>query len=489
MKPELAPSEEEMHAAYAEGEAAVVALILGLMTSYSAIIEKLEGRIEALEGQLKKNSQNSSKPPSSDGQKKPEPKSQRERSGKRSGGQRGHQGYRLEPVSKPDYEVIHAVRACGHCQADLRGVGQQRLVKRQVFDLPEVRLEVTEHQAEEKTCPVCGHSTQAPFPAEVSQPTQYGPRFRAQLVYFHSGQFVPLGRTAEMVAGLYGQAVSEATILKAVQEAAQRVAPVNAAVKAYLIRTETPVHCDETGARVAGRLHWIHAASTPQATLYGLHARRGREGIDALGILPHRQGWCVHDNWAPYFDYPVRHALCNAHHLRELTFIHEHYHHAWAADLRHHLARMKRTADAARAAGQPALWLDQIAFFTDRYLGLLTQAAHSLGPPLEATGNRRPKRSPAHNLLRRLFSRQRHVLAFIADLSVPFDNNLAERDIRLVKIQQKVSNSFRSFAGGAAFCAVRSYLSTARKNGLAALAALTRLFLGSPVFPACLIPL
>lgn len=486
MLPSDVPTLEEIHVACEQGEAAVLALFTRMMAAYGQYIETLETRLQTLETQQKKNSQNSSKPPSSDGVKKPSPKSQRERRGKRSGGQRGHRGYRLEPATTPDRWVVHTVTACERCQMDLSDVVVQDVVKRQVFDLPVVRLEVTEHHADIKTCPGCGHTTQAAFPEAVRQPTQYGPRFRAQLVYFHSGQFLPLARTAEMVAGLYGQPVSEATVVNAVKEAAQRVAPVNMAVKTYLITTETPVHCDETGARVAGKLHWIHSASTPQATLYGLHPKRGGQGIDALGVLPQRQGWCVHDGWAPYFDYPGHHALCNAHHLRELTFIHEQYHHAWAADLRHQLVQMKQAADAARAANRPCLWLDQLAYFKDRYTVLLAQAAQSLGPPPKTTGKRRPKRSPAQNLLRRLQLRRDQVLAFITDLTVPFDNNLAERDIRLVKIQQKVSSGFRTLIGGDSFCAIRSYLSTARKNGQAALTALNSLFLGSPFFPSWL---
>jgi len=172
-----------------------------------------------------------------------------------------------------------------------------------------------------------------------------------------------------------------------------------------------------------GKLHWIHSASTPHATLYGVHPKRGGQGIDALGILPQRQGWCVHDSWAPYFDYPGRHALCNAHHLRELTFLHEHYHQPWAADLRHLLAQMKQATDAARAAHRPSLWLDQRAFFNDRYSVLLAQAALSLGPPPQVSGKRRPKRSPAQNFVRRLLARRDQVLAFITDLTVPFLNN------------------------------------------------------------------
>jgi transposase len=362
-----------------------------------------------------------------------------------------------------------------------------RLDKRQVFDLPKVRVAVTEHQAEVKQCPSCGRESQAAFPAGVAQPTQYGPRFRAQLVYFHSAQFIPLARTADIMAGLYGQAVSEATIVTSVREVAHQVAPVLAAVKTYLVNTPEAVHLDETGARVNGKRHWLHSASTEQATLLGLHPKRGREGIEALGILPQRTGWCVHDGWKAYAAYNCRHALCNAHHLRELTCMVDHYHQAWAAQVRHWLVRIKQTVDTARAAGRHHLYLDQVAYFNDRFLGLLAEATIALGhaPP---TTPRRQKRTPPANLLKRLRDGFDQVLAFMHDFTVPFDNNLAERDIRMLKVQQKVSGGFRQLTAAHAFCAVRSYLATARKNRQAALSVLEQALLTCPYFPPCTIP-
>ncbi len=484
MEPQRTLSPEEIHAVYEQGEAAVRALVESLLKA----IQALEARIQALEDQLGKNSQNSGKPPSSDGLKKPRPKSQRQVSGKRSGGQKGHRGYRLEPVEQPDYREIHAVTVCEHCQTALTAVAVTRVEKRQVFDLPVVRLEVTEHQAEVKTCPVCGRENQARFPADVEQPTQYGPRFRAQLVYFHSGQFIPLARTAEMVEGLYGQPVAEATIERAVATVAQQVTPVLEALKTYRVETPEAVHFDETGARVNGQLHWVHSASTEQATLLGIHPKRGKLGMDAQGILPTRQGWCVHDGLKTYFQYAGQHALGNAHHLRELTFVAEHYQQAWAVDMRHWLGRIKTAVDAARAAGRPALYPDQIAWFNHRYSVLLYAAADEIGPPPPTTAGCRPKHTPPANLLRRLRAGRAYVLAFMTDFNVPFDNNLAERDLRLVKVQQKVSGGFRQLLAAHAFCAVRSYLATARKNGQSALTVLLHAFSARPYFPPCVLP-
>lgn len=474
------PTLEEIHVIYRQGEAAMGVWVSGLLEEQAQQVAALEARVQKLEDQLTKNSRNSGKPPASDGLKKPSPKSQRQASGKPTGGQRGHEGHRLEAVAVSDAVVRYTVPHCAHCQATLNATAVRRVERRQVFDLPAMRLMVTEHQAEVKCCAGCGYETQAAFPADVTQPTQYGPHFRAQLVYFHSGQFIPLARTVEVMEGLYGQPVSEATIVAAVQTAAERVASVTEAVTAYLVNTAEAVQCDETGARVEGKLQWVHSASTPQATVYAIHPKRGTLGMDALGILSRRCGWCVHDGWASYFQYDLPHALCNAHHLRELTFIADQYHQHWAVDMRHCLCHIKHVIDRALTDGRTELSAEQDAWFTHRYEGLLAQAEDELN----ATPHP-PTRYPPANLLRRLRTGQNAVLAFMRDFRVPFDNNLAERDIRMVKLQQKISGTFRSVAGAHAFCALRGYLSTARKNGVAALGALTLALQGIPFFPAC----
>lgn len=476
MSEKRALSREELQAVYRAGEAAMIGLVEGLLD-----------RIERLEGQVGKNSGNSSQPPGSDGLKRSKKRSLRRASGQASGGQAGHEGHTLKAVVVPDAVVVHAVTNCGCCAAPLSATPVSRVEKRQVFDLPAVRLEVTEHQAERKTCPACGLESVGVFPASVTHAVQYGPRFRAQLVSLHSGQFIPLARVVELVTGQYGQPIAEATILSAVAEAAQAVGPVLEALTTYLADTPEAVHCDETGARVDGTLHWIHSAGTTQATVYRLHPKRGTLGIDAPGILNRRRGWSVHDGWKPYFTYDTRHALCNAHHLRELTFIAEHYQHRWAADMRHWLCHIKHAVDRARADGRSALSDEQVYWLTQRYQAILDQANTEVGldPPAPATTRRRPKQSPSANLLRRLRDGQAAVLAFMHDFTVPFDNNLAERDVRMVKVQQKISGGFRSQAGAQAFCAVRSYLSTARKNGVSALCALEHVFAGTPYFPPC----
>lgn len=481
MKPSVLPTPDEIDVACEQGKQAVKALFEG----QAVLIWTLEAQIQTLEDQLAKNSRNSSKPPSSDGLKKPKPKSRRERSGKPSGGQKGHVGYRLEPVEKPQYTEVHPVLECQCCHTDLAGVAASKVEKRQVFDLPEVKLDVTEHQAEIKTCPVCGQVNRAAFPEDVTQPTEYGPRVRALMVYFHLYHFIPLERTAEILSELYQQPVSDGTIAAAAVELAGQVEAVNEQGKAYLVKTDTPVHFDETGARVNGKLEWLHSASTEQVTFYAIQPKRGSEAIDAIDILPERQCWSIHDAWASYFNYPeAKHGLCNAHLVRELVFLIEHHTQAWAKDFLAWLMNMKEKVDAAKSLGQSSLSALQVAVFEQVYDRIVELGERANPPPVRQSNQRgRLKQSPARNLLDRLIKYKAEVMAFVYDFAVPFDNNLAERDIRMVKVQQKVSGGFRSNDGANVFCQVRSYISTARKNDQRVLEVRYQALRGTPYSP------
>jgi len=312
------PTHEDIHAAYLQGEEAVIALSDALI----AVVLQLAGRVQELEDQVAQNSRNSGKPPSSDGLKKPAPRSLRKPSGKKSGGQPGHKGHTLKAVEHPQHTKVHRVMQCAHCRALLDEVAPSGHAKRQVFDLPPVTVEVTEHQAEIKQCPVCGEMNQGQFPAGVTEPAQYGPRIKAQAVYFNQNHHIPLERTQEVLLDLYDHSPSEATIIAACQETEEQVTPVNTAVKEHLIETDEPVRCDETGLRVEGKLYWTHVASTEQATYLEVHPKRGPQALDEIGILPQRKGIVVHDGYSSYDRYPdIEHARCNAHHLRELVFI------------------------------------------------------------------------------------------------------------------------------------------------------------------------
>jgi transposase len=478
------PGEEEIRTAYRQGEEAVV----GLFMQTIAIIEVLAARIKVLEDRLAMNSGNSSKPSSSDGYNKPAPKSLRKRHGKKSGGQPGHTGHTLKGVEHPDREEVHRVSRCYHCYKSLEEVEVSGIEKRQVFDVPRVHIEVTEHTAEIKRCPYCGEINKADFPEGVTQAVQYGPEIKAQAVYFNQYQLLPLERTGEVFETLYGQALSEGTILEACQEIAEQVEPGNAAIKKHLTEKEATVHFDETGARVEGKLEWLHSASTALLTYYAMHARRGKPAMDAIRILPDLKGRAIHDGWKSYFKYSILHGLCNAHHLRRLKFLEERYPQAWVTRLADLLVEMKAAVDTARQASLTCLTSAQLIAFDKRYDRLVKQGLRANAPPERLADQPkkrgRIKQSPARNLLDEFQGHKESVLAFMYDFKVPFDNNQAERDIRMMKVKQKVSGCFRSKEGADLFCQIRGYISTARKNGQQVLDVLRLALAGTPYLPS-----
>lgn len=477
------PTEEEVRAAIRKGEEAVVTLVASLVK----VIEVLATRQQALEDQIAQNSRNSGKPPSSDGYNRPAPKSLRKRSRKKSGGQVGHIGYTLKAVEKPEHVEVHRVEQCTHCHSLLQRVKVNRYEKRQVFDVPRVRVEVTEHQVEIKDCPHCGASNRGEFPAGVTQPVQYGAEIKAQMVYFNHYQMLPLERTAEVLETLYGQTVSDGTIVEAGEEVGRQVLDANDAIRQHLTENEAVVHFDETGVRVERQLQWLHSASTERLTWYAVHPKRGHLAMDAIGILPNLQGRAMHDDWMSYFKYPIQHGLCNAHHLRRLKFLEERYPQKWVSPMADLLVAIKEAVGKAQAASRSCLSRKKLIDFEKEYDRLVKQGLQVNGPPKRPEGQPikrgRIKQSPAKNLLDEFKFHKEYVLAFMYDFKVPFDNNQAERDVRMMKVKQKISGCFRSIRGAEVFCQVRGYLSTARKNGQHVLDVLRLAFAGNPYLP------
>jgi transposase len=476
---------DEIQAVYDAGPEAVIALI----EQMQATIATLMARVKHLEDQLATHSHNSSKPPSSDGFAK-KTQSRRQPSGKKPGGQPGHPGQTLRMVPDPQHTLPHFPDRCPCCGEALAEVAATDVEARQVFDVVLSPLEVTEHQVGTKQCPRCGVAARGEFPAWVTQPVQYGPHLLSLLVYLVVFQLLPWKRTRELIADLFGVEIGGGTLATAVERCFTGLAATAERIRAA-IRQAKCAGFDETGVRIDGKLHWWHTASTPELTAYCVHAKRGRAGIDAGGILPEFRGRAVHDAWSPYFSYGGDHALCNAHHLRELTYLVEREGQAWATELLDLLVRAHEQVEGARAAGAPALDAGTRATIAAEYRRLVAAgwAANPLPPPGEgvppgARRRGRPAQSKARNLLARLDRYEGETLAFVDDFAVPFDNNQAERDLRMLKVQQKISGGFRSEEGAHCFGRIRGYLATMRKQAQPMLTAIENVFHGHPVVPS-----
>jgi len=444
-----------------------------LSAEVEELIASLMGRISALEAevadlrrQLGQDSSTSSKPPSSDGlKKKPRiPGSLRGRSGKASGGQTGHEGGTLRQVAEPDCVVRHEACACGHCGRPLDPKSARGIEKRQVFDLVERPLMVTEHQASIYRCENCRGVTKAAFPDGVVSAVQYGERVKAAAVYLNIQQLIPEDRTAQALSDLFGAPlICPASIVAWVGKKAQELRRVYAFIGERVAEAKVR-HLDETGFRIAGKLQWLHTTSSLSFTFYRADEKRGAIPEDLQG------GVVVHDHFPPYHRLDaVDHAFCNAHILRELESLIEFDHEPWAELMRDMLLAANLAVDKAREAGARALVPDELAAFVERFwaavrLGL---AFHRALPKLaaKASARGRVKHRPGHNLLQRLKTFQTETLRFLTDFDVPFTNNLAEQDLRMMKVKMKISGSFRTLEGAHIFARLRSVVSTARKHG------------------------
>lgn len=447
-----------------------------------------EQKIKQLTEQLGQNSRNSNWPSSRDkSRQKTKPKSLRQKTGRKAGGQAGHQGHTLLFNPEPDLIETHRPAQCEHCQSPLaEDIAASDVTKRQVFDLPPLRFVTTEHQAETVLCPCCGEATTGEFPADVTNPVQYGTQVKRLAVYLRNEQFIPYERERQLMADLFELPISTGSLQNFLDTAAERVKLATEAIKDGVIQAEVG-HADETGFYINGQRHWLHTVSTAELTYYEPHQNRGQKATDEIGILPEFSGTLVHDAWPTYFKYQLLlHALCNAHHLRDLTALVENDQQQWAALMIACLLSAKQLVDEAYQVGETALpvaYLERISQLYDAIicLGLEENPLPDIDPPPKKRGRR--KKTKARNLVERFDKHKVAILRFVHDFKVPFDNNLAERDIRMMKVQQKISGCFRSWEGAEQFCLLRTYISTIRKQGLNVWEALGSLFDGDLLMP------
>ena len=455
--------------------------IIGMVISFfEQKLSEKDRRIKELEDQLSTNSQNSSKPPSTDKPyNKPSPKSRRVKTGKKVGGQEGHKGRNLKMVDSPDDYVHHKVSVCENCGHDLEETAVKKISRRQVYDIPVLNIQVTEHQSEVKICS-CGCQN-SNFPPHASHYVQYGPRIKGLMVYLQNYQLLPYGRTSELIEDLFNHTISCGTLHNTQKEAYRKLEDFEMDLKKVLTLAAV-AGFDETGFRVLTSCWWLHSCSTDSHAYYEVHKNRGSEAMDEIGILPDFKGIAIHDFWKSYLKYTCTHGLCNAHLIRELTFIHERLGEVWAKDLIDLLIEIKKTKDQAIQANKTSLADNILKQFDKQYDKIVKEGldANPFSPPLYLKGQKkkrgRPAKTKQRNLLERLRDYKADIIRFCKDFRVPFDNNFSERDIRMMKLKQKISGCFRSKQGALYFARIRSFIMSARKQKRSVLDDLINIF-------------
>jgi transposase len=440
---------------------------------------RLLRRNAELEALVAKDSHNSSRPPSTDPLWAKRTRSLRRPSGRRVGGQAGHSGETLRLVERPHRTVEHRPRECRGCHAPLDSARVVRHHRQQVWEVVPAKIKVTEHRLAVLRCQGCGRTTRGEFTGSVRSGVQYGPGVKARVLYLQQYQLLPYVRTSEAMRDLFGCRLSPGTVANIVRECSNALLETELKIKRSLRRSAV-IHADETGLRVNKRLAYVHVASNAKLTHYAAAAHRGQTAMDEINVLPRYRGTCVHDGLLAYKYYTrCRHALCGVHLLRELTYFEELSEgtKAWAAPLKELLLEMKREAERVRVEGGKRIPEYQLQSLTASY-DRLVAAGQKAQPPPDVPGQ---VMKQARNLLLRLERRRQEVLCFLTDFAVPFDNNQAERDLRMVKLQQKTSGCFRSEEGARRFCRIRSYVSTMRKQGKGVLPALAGACRGKPL--------
>lgn len=442
---------------------------------------QLQMEVRRLRDAAAQNSRNSSRPPSSDRAEKPKPKSLRKKSGRKTGGQPGHPGRTLDFSDHPKHIEVHPLLEC-HCGEDLSKEPAIDFERRQVFDLPVLKLECTEHRAEIKECPCCHQRATAPFPNNVKAPVQYGTNFRALLAYFYDAQLGASLRIRQMCEEMFGYAVSEGTLQSARQEQYQALECFEERLK-DILPGESVLHVDETSLPINQTKHWLHVICTPLLTFFSVQLLRGKEAINAIGIIPRFTGWLMHDFLSSYLTFEnCLHTFCKSHLMRELVFIFEQHQQSWAKDLYELFLEMLRYVQKQKARDAPVSKA-HYKQWQRRYRRILSagRLANPLSPE-QKTGKHR-KQSKEQNLLDRLEAYDDLILAFLWAWELPFTNNEAERDFRFMKTRIKISGCFRTLEGARRHVRIRSYICTLRKQGLPVLEYLRRAIEGRPFLP------
>jgi transposase len=446
-------------------------------------IKELHTAVKQLQSRLSMNSRNSSKPPSTDALSKPAPKSLRVAGQRPTGGQKGHPGSTLSQATQPDTIVVHGVPdQCQACQSKLSFAYVSET--RQVFDLPVLQFEVTEHHAMQAIC-ACGQVHTGEFPVGVNASVQYGARAQAAMVHLNQNHAVSIQRTAALMNDFFGLTVSQASVVRATHRGAGLLEPTVQAIGQAAV-SSVVLHADESGLQVQKKLHWLHVLATDTLTWLGVHPKRGTQAFEGLALLQQFQGVLVHDGSIPYKALPCQHALCNAHHLRELTYLLQEQGQAWAGDMMELLTHANHTDNVNCAQGQSPSYeakqyQTEVRDLRHLYDAILS-VAQAQNPVAPGTG--KPKQSKATNLIARLREYSDDVWRFMTQHNVPFTNNLAEQTVRMPKVKQKVSGCFRTLQGAQAYCVIRSYCATMHKQGVNAFEALVDTFKGATPQPS-----
>lgn len=435
-------------------------------------------KIAELEAKLNKNSSNSSKPPSSDGLKKI--KNSREKSNNPTGGQSGHRGSTLQKIENPDEIIVLKPKKC-KCGCDLSNV-KSTTQTRQVFEIPEIKVKVTEYQKNELECPHCHEIHITEFPANVTQPVQYGENMQGLMAYLTQYQFLPLARAAELISDLLHQNISEGTLVNVNNRLFKNLEGAEGSIKEQ-IKISPVVHFDETGVRCGGKLNWLHSSSTDKLTHYAVHKKRGIEATKEIDILPNYEGNAVHDHWMPYYKYEkCTHSECNAHNMRNLKDAYENYKHGWANNMSRLLIEIKTNVETLKSTGHDKMSTEEMLNYQIKYNSIIAKGIEE-HPVKTSEKTGRPAKNAADRLLARLKKFDIETLSFMYDFNIPFDNNLAERDIRMTKLRQKISGCFRGEEAPKVFCRIRGYISTCRKNGRNVMESLVNAVKGNPYIP------